>query len=149
MAVVRDRPYSNQFFLVDLGSGDVGSVSAGFSEVILPEASIDVTEYRTGNDKESAVRKLPGIAHYTSVVLRRGVIGDLSLYNWFNEVRNGTFAQRNVVIQLQNEDRTGVVLTWKLLRAWPVRYSFSNLDARASGVLIEELVLAYERLEIE
>jgi len=54
-----------------------------------------------------------------------------------------------VVIQLQNEDRTQIVWTWKLLRAWPAGYRFSNLNGKGKESLIDELELAYERLEVE
>jgi hypothetical protein len=33
--------------------------------------------------------------------------------------------------------------------AWPVKYSFGELNAKGTDVAIEELVLAYERLEME
>lgn len=149
MAVLRDAPYGNQHFRVDLGTGDAGP-AAGFSHVVLPDISIDVIEYRTGNDKESGTRKLPGLAHYSDVTLKRGVIGSLDLYNWINQVRNGDGnARRTVTISLLSEDLTNVVLTWKLLRAWPVKYSFGDLNAKGTDVAIEELVLAYERLEME
>jgi phage tail-like protein len=149
MAVLRDRPYGNFNFLVDLGSGADGP-EAGFSEVLMPEASVGVIEYRNGNDKESGVRKIPGRVHYGNVTLKRGVIGSLNLYQWFNQIRDGdTNGYRTVIIQLQNEDRTQVVMTWKLLRAWPARYKFSNLNGKGEDRAIEELELAYERLEIE
>ena len=54
MAVLRDRPYGNFNFLVDLGSGTDGP-ETGFCEVLMPEACIEVIEYRNGNDKESGV----------------------------------------------------------------------------------------------
>jgi phage tail-like protein len=78
------------------------------------------------------------------------VIGSLDLYKWWNQVRNGDLsAYRTVIIQLQNEDRSATVLMWKLTRAWPVRYRFSNLDAKEKNVLIEILELAFERIDIE
>jgi len=147
MAILRDLPYGNQHFLVDLGDGDVAG--AGFSEVVLPDISIDVIEYRTGNDKTSGTHKLAGLARYDNAFLRRGIIGSLNLYNWINQVRNGDVnARRTVTISLLSEDRT-VVLVWKLLRAWPVKYSFGELNAKGTDVAMEELVLAYERLEME
>jgi phage tail-like protein len=150
MAILRERPYGNYSYLADLGAGNVEGVEAGFAEVLLPEASIDVIEYRNGNEKESGVRKIPGRVHYSNFVLKRGVIGALDLYQWWNQVRNGDInGYRTVVIQLQNEDRTSIVLTWKLLRAWPVRYKFSSLDAKGKEVLLEFLELAFERLEME
>ncbi len=149
MAILRDHPYGNQHFRVDLGAGADGP-EAGFSEVVLPDISVDVIEYREGNDKESGTHKLPGLARYDNVILRRGVIGSLNLYDWINQVRNGDAnARRSVTITLLSEDLTQVVFTWKLLRAWPVKYSFGDLNAQGTDVAIEELVLAYERLEIE
>ena len=51
---------------------------------------VAVTEYRNGNDKENAVRKITGLCKATDVTLKRGVIGSLSLYEWLNDIRNGT-----------------------------------------------------------
>ena len=148
MAVLRNLPYGDQHFLVDLGNGTEGP-QAGFCQVVLPDISIDVIEYRTGNSKESGVQKLAGLARYENAVLRRGIIGSLDLYDWINQVRNGDAnARRTVRIFLLAEDRT-VVLTWILLRAWPAKYSFGELDAKGTDVAIEELVLAYERMEME
>jgi phage tail-like protein len=111
---------------------------------------VDVIEYRTGNERESGARKIPGRVHYGNVVLKRGAIGSLDLYTWWNSVRNGDVsAFRTVSISLQTEDRTEIVLTWKLLRAWPVRYAFSSLDAQGKVTLVEMLELAFERMEIE
>ena len=45
--------------------------------------------YRSGNEKESGVRKIPGRARYGNIILKRGVTGGLDLYEWWNETRNG------------------------------------------------------------
>ncbi|HKN31618.1 MAG TPA: phage tail protein [Terriglobales bacterium] len=149
MAILRDVPYGNQYFRVDLGDGGEGP-AAGFSQIVLPDISIDLIEYRTGNDKQSGTHKLPGLTHYGNAILQRGIIGSLNLYDWINQVRNGDAnARRTVTITLLSDDLAAVVLTWKLLRAWPVKYSFRDLNAKGTDVAIEELVLAYERLEME
>ena len=49
---------------------------------------------------------------------------------------------------LPSEDRSTQVMTWKLVRARPVRYRGGPLHGRSSDLAIEELVLAYERLEV-
>ena len=150
MAVLRERPYSNYNFLVDFGSGATEGPEAGFSEVILPESTIEVIEYRSGNEKESGVRKIPGRAHYGNVIFKRGAIGSLNLYAWWNEVRNGNIgAFRTVTVQLQDEERAQIVLTWKFMRAWPTRYEFSSLNGQGKDTLIETLELAFERMEME
>src|SRR5215470_3109305 len=86
--VLRDVPYGNQHFRVDLGDGADGP-AAGFSHVVMPDISIDVVQYGTGNDKESGTHQLPGLTHYGNVILRRGITGSLNLYAWINQVRNG------------------------------------------------------------
>jgi phage tail-like protein len=150
MAVDRDRPYTQFNFLVDLGTGDTAGPHAGFQEVSGLESSVDVIEYRNGNYKENAPIKLAGLNRVADVTLRRGLIGSLNLYQWFDEIRNGNQgALRNVVIQLQSEDHTAVVMTWKLLRARIVKHTSGPFNAKGTDVAMEELILAYERLEIE
>lgn len=149
MAVLRDRPYANFNFLVELGIGDQQGPDGGFEEVILPEMWMDVIEYRNGNERENSVRKLNGLDHVGNIVLKRGVIGSLTLYQWYNEVRNGQTTLRNVVIQLLNEDHTAVVVTWKLFRARPVRLKWGPLNGRGKEVVFEYVELACERLEME
>jgi phage tail-like protein len=150
MAVTRDRPYCRFNFLVDLGTGDTASVDAGFEEVILPEVWVDVIEYRTGNQKENSVRKITGLEHCGNVTLKRGVIGSLNLYQWYNDVRNGgTNSLRTVRIQLQNEDRSEIVQTWTLMRARVVKITSPTLNAKGTDVAIESVELACERLELE
>ena len=150
MAVMRDRPYGQFNFLVDLGTGATEGPDAGFQECSSITTSVVVTEYRNGNEKENSPRKLTGLEKVDDVTLRRGIIGSLTLYQWLDQVRNGDAnAIRNVTISLQNEDHTAVVLTWKLLRARPVKYSSGPLNGKGTDVAMEELTLAYERLEME
>ncbi len=150
MAIQRMNPYSNHNYLVDLGTGDPQSVQAGFSEIVLPDTEIEIIEYRTGNERDSGVRKLPGRVKYGNLTLKRGVIGSLDLYQWLDQIRNGDRnAFRNVTIHLQNEERTDIVLTWTFRKAWPLRYSFSPLQAKGDDVLIERLELVFDRMEME
>ncbi len=150
MAVLRDRPYGQFNFLVDLGTGTTEGPEAGFQEISGISMSVDVIEYRNGNERENAPRKLTGLERVADVTLSRGIIGSLNLYRWIDQVRNGDpTAIRNVTIQLQNEDHTAVVMTWKLLRARPIKYTSGPLNGKGTDVAIEELTIAYERLEIE
>ena len=150
MATLRDKAYSNFNFLVNLGDGNTSGPTAGFEEVLIPEVWLDVIEYREGNANQNAPRKLTGLEHCGNALLKRGVIGSLNLYQWYDQVRNGDQnALRTVTIQLQNEDHTAIVMTWKLLRARPVRLRWGPLNGKGKEVLIEYLELACERLELE
>lgn len=150
MAVLRDRPYAQFNFLVDLGTGQTDGPEAGFQECSGIAMSVDVIEYRNGNDKENNPRKLTGLTRVSDVTLKRGIIGSLALYQWINQIRNGdAAAARNVTIQLQNEDHTAIVMTWKLRGARIIKHTSGPLNAKGTDVAMEEITLAYERLELE
>jgi phage tail-like protein len=150
MGVVRDDPYGQFNFLVDLGTGEVEGPRAGFQEVSGLSTEVNVIEYRNGNDRENSVRKIPGLAKTSDVTLKRGLIGATDLFEWLDQVRSGDLsAVRTVRIQLQNEDRTAVVLAWTLRRARIVKHTSGPLNAKGTDVAMEEIVLAYERLDME
>ena len=150
MATQRERPYNRFNFLVDLGDGNTEGPDAGFAEVSGLGMQLEVIEYRNGNARENEPMKITGLARVGDVTLRRGLIGSLKLYHWINQIRNGdTNALRTVTIQLQNEDHTQVVQTWKLLRARIVKHVSGPFNAKGGDVAMEEMVLAFERLELE
>jgi phage tail-like protein len=150
MATLRERPYNQFNFLVDLGTGTTDGAEAGFQEVSGLGMEVAVIEYRTGNAKENNVQKITGLSKVPDVTLKRGLIGSLALYQWLDQIRNGDQnALRTVTIQLQNEDHTQVVLTWKLLRARIIKHTSGPFNAKGTDVAMEEMVLAYERLEME
>ena len=150
MAVFRDRPYAQFNFLVDLGTGTTAGPQAGFQEVSGLGMEVTVAEYRNGNEKQNSVRKVTGLNKVTDVTLKRGVIGSTNLYDWLNKIRDGNqSALQTVVVQLQNEDHTDIVATWKLLGARIMKLTTGPFSAKGTDVAMEEMTLAYERLEME
>src|SRR5258708_39240901 len=112
MAVLRDRPYVQFNFLVDLGTGTTDGPEAGFQECSNVGMEVTVAEYRNGNATENSVRKITGLNKATDVTLKRGVIGSLSLYQWLDDLPHGNqSALRTGKIQLQNENPTSVLQT--------------------------------------
>ena len=150
MAEFRERPYSQFNYLVDLGTGDTDSAQAGFSEVSGLGVEVNIAEYRNGNEKNNAVRKITGSYKVPDVTLKRGVIGATDLYEWLDQVRAGDQeAPRDITIQLLAEDRSGPVVTWKLSTARPIKYTGPTLNGAGTEIAVEELVLACERTEME
>lgn len=152
MPVREDRPYVQFNFLVDLSglSGmDPKSFSGGFQEVSGIGMEVTVSEYRNGNDKDNGVRKITGLNKSADVTLKRGVIGATTLYEWLNDIRNGNQkAFRDVAVTLMSEDREAV-LEWRLLRARIIKCTYGPMSAKGTDVAMEEIVLAYERLEMK
>jgi phage tail-like protein len=138
------QPYRDFNFVVEID----GIASSSFSEVTIPEAEITVVEYREGADKTSATRKLPGRVRYGNIVLKRGVSGDLSLWEWFRATASGDFQPRNVSIVLLDAERQPV-LRWNARDAWPTKYDPSDLHAKRNEVVIELLELAVDSIDVE
>ncbi|MGZ0078078.1 phage tail protein [Methylomonas sp. YC3] len=150
MATYRETPYGVFNYLVNLGDGSEGEVQGGFSEVSGLNAEVTVAEYRNGNEAVNYVRKIPAINKAGDVTLKRGVIGADNIYNWLEQIRGGDVtAKRDVVIKLKSEDPTSAsaVVTWKLVRAMPIKWTGPTLTAKGgSDVAMEELVLSVETI---
>ena len=150
MAAKRDRPFAQFNFLVELGTGNSDGPEAGFQECSNIGMEVTVAEYRNGNEKENSVRKITGLNKSTDVTLKRGIVGSDNLYAWLNDIRNGDEgALRTVTVQLISEDHQQAVQTWKLLRARIIKYVAGPFNAKGTDVAMEELTLAYERMEME
>ena len=150
MAVLREDPYGQFNFLVDLGDGtDSSAPDGGFGEVSGLDVSIEVVEYRAGSDPTNTPRKLNGLVKYGDVTLKRGLMGSLRLWEWIESaIRGSGDAQRSVRITLLDAERQPV-MSWRLRNARPVRHASGPLRGGSSDVAVEELVLAHEGLDIE
>src|SRR5215471_5480169 len=88
--------------------------------------------------------KIPALHKATDVTLKRGVIAsNAAFWNWWKNAK-----QQSVVIKSPDERRR-VIATWKLANARLVKVTAPDLNAKGNDVAIEEIVIAYERLEIE
>jgi phage tail-like protein len=150
MAIRRDQPYPGMNFQVDLGTADASSAAAGVMSVHLPEARIDVLQYRDGTDKDTGPRHLQALSRYTPLIVRRGYAGSLDWYDWWNQVRNGDLnARRTVTVALLTEDRSAVVTLWRFHNARPASWHVAALDALNGGTLMETLELVIDRMDVE
>jgi phage tail-like protein len=145
-------------------SNDRGLTPVGFTEVVLPKAVIKEISYRENINGNSPI-KMPGLAAYDPVILRKGVTKSQHMYNWYQIVNNeaGTINKfqnalsgfgaipfqdpsfrREVLISQMDRDGS-FIKHWLLYNAWPKEYKGGDsLDAKSSDILIEETVLTYE-----
>ncbi len=146
--MVRQDPVRNfRFRVVIENMPDIS-----FSEVEIGPVSIDVIEYRNG-DEATTVRKLPGLTRYGNVTLRRGVLcseqtGALELFNWISSVISGNIAaaRRTVTIVVLGDNGEDCAL-FVLKNAWPAKYVPSELEGQGREVFIESLELVNEGIE--
>ena len=140
-------PYASFNFKLTIEGIEV----AGFSECTGMNMESTPIEYREGNEKVNTVRKLPGLMKYGNITLKQGVTENNQLIDWLNTVRDGDVRRLEkspMSIELQKEDHTKA-MSWKLINAWPVKWTGPDLKANADEVAIESLEICHEGLERE
>jgi phage tail-like protein len=147
--VFRDDPYAgHQFEIIITGISDDGTaVKGSFAECSGLEASMDPIEYRNGSE-DFTVRKIPGLKKFTNIVLKRGIIGDLTLWNWILEGLNGTVHRTEGAIILLDEAKQEV-MRWQFKRGWAAKYTVAGFNAKNNEIAMETLEIAHEGLSID
>ncbi len=126
-----------------------GGTHLGFSEVSGLNIEHQVIEYRDGTMLEYSSKKMPGIAKYGNITLKRGVISDDNeFYAWLNNTKMHKPERRDLIISLLNENHEPV-MTWKATNAFPVKIEGPALKASGNEVAIESVEIAHEGLTIE
>jgi phage tail-like protein len=145
---IRENPYGAFNFLIKLGEiGGEDQVAGGFSDVTGLANEVKYVEYRNGNDPQNHARKIATTNITQDVLLKRGLIGDLRLFDWIKATREGTFDPRTVTIVLLDEGRAPV-LEFVLQRAQPKKWLGPVLVAKGgSEVAMEELQLVAEQID--
>lgn len=147
--VFRETPYAVHNFEITLtGVSDDGTaVKGSFAEVSGLEAAMDPIEYRNGSE-DITVRKTPGLKKFTNITLKRGVIGDLTFWNWLREAMNGLVRRTEGSIIMLDENRREV-MRWNIRKAWPCKYTGPGLNAKNNEIAIETLEICHEGLDID
>ena len=83
---------------------------------------------------------------FETVVLRRALSRDTKLYDWRRNIVDGKNDRRKVTIHQLESAGGRFVNSWRLVRAWPCRWSGPTFNAQSSEVAVEELELAYDDL---
>ena len=105
------------------------------------------TESLTEGGQNLFVHRMPKRMSYNNLVLERGMVNLSPLSIEFNLSMNlFKFYTSNVLIMLFGE--SGIPRSaWLLLKAYPVKWSYSDLDAQSNTVLMDKMELAYTRCE--
>lgn len=113
-----------------------------FQEVSGLDRELEVVNLDEGGENRFSYR-LPGRAKYTNLVLKRGMVTNSELVRWFKAaVDNLEIKPVGVTISLLDRDHQPV-RSWKLVGAWPVKWSVSSLDAQKNGIVVDTIELAY------
>ena len=132
-------------FEVDFGTELKG---IAFQEVSGMDVENQIIEYRKTNNPVFSTVKMPGIAKYGNVTMKRGVfVNDNSFWNWHKEISMNTIKRRNIVIKLLDEDGK-VTMQWRLDNAWPTKITSTDLKSDGNEVVVDTIEIAHEGLTI-
>jgi phage tail-like protein len=84
--------------------------------------------------------------HFEPVVLRRALTRSTELYDWRRKIVEGAEDRRTVTIEQLERPDGPVVNSWRLVDAWPSRWSGPAFNALGTEVAIEELELVFTDL---
>jgi len=93
-------------------------------------------------------RRLPEKIQYDNLVLERGLAVVSPLVWDFNATMSYfSFTPSNVLVTLL--DNTNIpIAAWLFLKAYPVAWQISDLDATENAVVIETMELAYQHMRV-
>lgn len=124
-----------------------GIAAGGFSEVTGFDASIDVMEYREG-DMVQTPMKIPGLKKYGNITLKKGLADSRALYDWLDKGVTGEVNRKTITITLLDAAKTAVA-SWRVINAWPIKYTAPDFNATSSEVAVESLEIAHEGMTRE
>jgi phage tail-like protein len=129
------------YFSVEF-EGQSADLDSSFQEVSGLSRSVETEDYAEGGQNHF-VHKLPKATRYDNLVLKRGIVRDSGLVEWFRKAMEDLdYEPKNVLVSLLNEQHSKIS-TWNVVHALPAKWSHSGMNAESSGLMIETMELTY------
>ena len=108
----------------------------------------DYESFKEGGENRFE-HKLPVRTKYSDMVLKRGMLADSAVINWFLDAfRSREFKPSDVNVILMNE-KSKPLRTWKVAHAIPKKWMVSDLNANENSVVIETMELTYRYFTVQ
>jgi len=153
---IQADPYmTGKFHVVD--SENFLTVQGSFSNVTLPEVTLNVAEYKEGNQRYK--RKFPGSPEFGDIDLQKGVFKkDSAIGDWILKAINGEEYRADLeILEYHHSDTENLedFLTAKpsrrirIFNAFPNRWKpGGDTDAQSDEVSLQEMTISCERFEV-
>ena len=157
MSTTKEQLLNSQFYVElkldgssDLADGtflDCQGLTA--SQEVVEFAEVTPQKWGQGARYGRVVRtKLPGNTKANNLVLRRGMTNSITLWRWFEAVREGNWKSQRRNGSVTIYDRAGdEQARFEFFGAWPANYKAADLSASGTEMEIEELEIAVESLK--
>ncbi len=130
-------------FVVQFDGGEIT-----FSEMSGITSEVEVTEYLASGKVGVSLSKQFGKTKPATIVLKRGVDQDFTLWTWHQEVLAGEAKARRscslILMDMSNVPKQ----TYQLLNAWPSKLEIGGLKAGGSDAVIATVTLTCEQIDL-
>lgn len=109
-------------------------------------------EYDTETFKEGGENRfehrLPVRTKYADLGLKRGMLTESEVIRWvLDALQNRIFKPLDIHVSLLNESHEPLK-TWRVHRAWPKKWSVSDLNAQENSLVVESLDLSFSHFTL-
>ncbi|MBT3219131.1 MAG: phage tail protein [Proteobacteria bacterium] len=139
--------FGNYHFLLEVSgiTADQKTIVGGFKGMSGMDSETEVIEFKQGNDK--VVRKKPGRTTYANITLERGFTATDDLWLWRKNIEDGIIDRRAGTITMLDQDLDTIVAQYNFYEGWPCKWFVPELDSDQSGMAIEKIEIAVEKIE--
>ncbi len=121
---------------------------ARFQTVSGLSVEYDMEEYKEGGENRF-IHKLPARAKYADLALKRGMLTDSEVIQWFLAAfRDREFAPADVNVILMNE-QSAPLRTWKVAHAIPKKWSVREFNSMDNTIVVETMELFYRYFTVQ
>jgi phage tail-like protein len=139
--------FGNYHFLLEISgiTQDQKTIIGGFKSMSGMDSETEVIEFKQGNDR--VVRKKPGRTTYANITLERGFTATDDLWKWRKNIEDGLIDRRSGTITMLDQDLESIVAQYNFYEGWPAKWYVPELDSDQSGMAIEKIEIAVEKVE--
>jgi phage tail-like protein len=148
LPIAGNPPLGFRFGVLFFAAGVIPNpIDIFFQKVSGLSSSVETTTIEEGGQNLYS-QSLPKRIKYDNLVLERGVVVGSPLVIEFNATMSlFKFSPSNVLVTLLDNTRIPIA-AWLFMKAYPVKWSVSDLDATANSVVIETMELTYQRMQV-
>jgi phage tail-like protein len=129
-------------------SGGGGGGGITFSELAGITSEVEVSEYMSTGRTGVTMSKQFGKIKPATIVLKRGMDQDYTLWKWHQEVLAGMPSARKSCSLMLQDTMGATKATYRLLNAWPSKLEVGGMKAGGSEAVIATVTLTCEQIDL-
>jgi phage tail-like protein len=135
-------------FRVEFDLPKAGDQDIRFRDVAGLSMEMEEETYTEGGENRFSL-KFPVRARYPDLVLKRGLLTGSAVREWCEAaIQNLDIKPVTVWVTILN-DKHEPLQTYTFIKAWPKKWTISDLNAESSEIVVESLELAYQYFKID